>query len=271
MGRFSSQAMLKKFLSVNEEILNIEEKFFYIENIYETLIKLNRPDEAKRRLENFSDKLQTPIDEVLENLGVVSEIPEDEEKATMWEEKKLDILRIFVKFTTREPVEIETYEAAIGCIKILQSMLDDFNAKYPNDPANEKIIDTMDEIASSLVDYDAALEIRKEIFCRLKQGNADAKYILYAMKKIALTYEKLKNYSEALKWRKDTYDFCRENFVEDAPEVIEAMENLASVYEKLEDFDNAENLRREIVKIKSEKRGDDSHSDVIYAKKNFGR
>ena len=71
-----------------------------------------------------------------------------------------------------------------------------------------------------------------------------------------------KTYPEDLICCELILNFCREHFVEDAPETLKALEKLIMVCNELNDHDNAERYIKELIAAK-EKNPSPSHTDVI--------
>ena len=117
-----------------------------------------------------------------------------------------------------------------------------------NFPANEKLTE-----AFNVLENDS-------------ESSADE--ILDVMNRIAETFIMEENFSEAAAWRERAWNFCRENFLEDAPETLRALRNLIGVYEDSEDYDKIELYRRKLHAVKEKNLGA-AHIEVILEKENI--
>lgn len=116
----------------------------------------------------------------------------------------------------------------------------------------------------------AAVEKRKEILALLESDSeTPADKILSVLKEIARMFggdfSTTNNYSEEFIWRKRILNFCREHFVEDAPETLKALEHLIHACDNLNDRDAAERYRQQLIAAKEKNLGS-SHIEVIKIK-----
>ena len=146
----------------------------------------------------------------------------------------------------------EGYEEAL---KLLEEITEQNKNLYG--PTDDSTIFALDNIVRTFEDMgneSAALEKRKEILQILTDNDGSDRQILSAMEDIAYhcgSRRGIKNYNEALTWRKKILEFCRAHFVEDGPEVIDALEDLTDALKNL----NLDSLLNEIDKdLKTHKR-----------------
>ena len=127
------------------------------------------------------------------------------------------------------------------------------------------VVQTLDNMGNK----SAAFEKRKEILQILMDNDGDDQQILSALEDVADYcdgWDGIKNYNEALTWRKKILEFCREHFVADGPEVIDALENLTSTLDHLNLDSTA--YKKELAAIKSENLSEE-HRDSISAKEDI--
>lgn len=160
-----------------------------------------------------------------------------------------------------------------GCeeaLKLFEEVAEQNKNLYgPTDDSTIYAIRDVAQVLEDMGNKSAALEKRKEILQILTDNDGDAQQILSAMEDIAYYYGSrrgIKNYNEALTWRKKILEFCRKNFVADGPEVIYALENLTDALKNL-NLDSSE-YREELAKIKAENLSEE-HSDAISAKEDI--
>ena len=101
-----------------------------------------------------------------------------------------------------------------------------------------------------------------------KDSETPANEIIATLKTIADILGSAGNHSEELFWRERILNFCKAQFVEDAPEALEALSGLISTYENLGEFGKAEGHRQILVAV-AEKNFGSSHMDAIKAKENL--
>lgn len=233
-------------------------------------IKLREPVENYEVAIFFADNLINELDlysdyhEVIELQRSILRLTENNPNSTV--DEIIPVMKYFAYMLATNP---EGYEEALA---LRNKVVDILKQKYFYDKTNKKVLSAMEDIAvffeKIVCDPYLALSKRLEIFHFLEENEASSKQILDAMQKITKFYiYGLDNYVEALVWSKQILNYCRENFSSDSSEVISAMENLASAYENLDEHSTAAKLRNEIVKMKIEKCGEKSNSDVIKSQK----
>lgn len=120
-------------------------------------------------------------------------------------------------------------------------------------------------------DLPAAVAKRMEILDFVeKHPKATAKHIFDAMRKIAETFNHAKKYSDEAEWRERALIFCREHFMDDAPEILLTLSDLSSVYKTLKDYDKAEHYQKILVDLTEKKHGAE-HSETLVEKERLAR
>ena len=294
-----AQNILKNFAAectaYLDGVTNIEEKIRLMETLRDIFSWLGQPDNVifweESRLQIFRDIVEIKTREPIENYYAAIDAIE-----TLKKNLYLSILDSDAKYTEgislqRKLIEILEKNSASDEVinakkelayilatrkqgyaesfELRKNILEYFQAKYPDDETNEKVLSAMKDLVNLLEyyigDYKGALFVREEIFRRLKIEGNPVK-ILDAAKRIASLLTTMEDYVGELDWRERILDFCIENFVEDSPEVIDAMKKLSAIYEEVGEYDNAENLRREIAEMQTDKHGGESSLEVIEAK-----
>ncbi|MBR1645886.1 MAG: tetratricopeptide repeat protein [Selenomonadaceae bacterium] len=134
--------------------------------------------------------------------------------------------------------------------KIFPKNFDDFSSTF--------LFNQILFVGIHLDDFPAAIAKRMEILDFVeKHPKATAKHIFDAMKKIAETFMYAEKYSDEAEWYERTLTFCREHFIEDAPEILSTLRDLSTHYTELEAYDKAEHYQKILVDVTEKKHGTD--------------
>lgn len=240
----------------------------------------NRDEEAERWREKITEAVRAIVNrytaEPVENFDAAISAPEDCLPSIIWdyEQEAIEIRQAILFLTEKNPdaEESQVIEAKGYLINVLDSdeenysevgqLFEDIENFYEkNLPVSRReFVETLCDHAQFLEDkldnHSAACEKLTEALNVLENDSESyADEILRVMDRIADNFDTEENFSEAVTWREKAWNFCRENFLEDASESLRVLDELIWACEKLEDRDKVEEYRQQLRAIKEKNLG----------------